>query len=144
MNIRHFKKALCIGLVLCGTCLPAVATPITTNAFQLNYTSVSPRYVALFTFSTDLSIETNGKASCKGTALASDGYTCDVTLKLQKQNGSSWETIKTWTSSSRINALSKSWYVGSGTYRLQLTAEVFNSTGTMVESPSIYSNTVVY
>lgn len=106
---------------------------------------LSPRYVALSRFSTTLSINSKGCASCLGTAITNINYTCDATLELQQKVGSSWETIKDWSSRGDMNSFSKSWYVTSGyDYRLKLSVDVYTTGGKWVEGSETYSKTVYY
>jgi len=66
-------------------------------------------------------------------------------MELQQKNGSSWDTIKTWsTTGSKTVSLDKSWYVSSGyKYRIYISAEVNDSTG-IVEEETLESSTVSY
>ena len=129
-----------VNAVKTGTYCPA-PSPFAT----ISSDTVSPNYVALTQLTASLEISNSGCATCKGNATASQGYTCDVTLALQQKTGSKWETIKEWTSSGRTNIFNKNWYVESGhDYRVVITAEVYNSTGNLSETASIYSNTVHY
>ena len=72
------------------------------------------------------------------------GYTCDATLELQQKSGSSWETVKEWSSSGRVNDFDEGWYVVRGDYRLKASALVFDPTGRLVENQTAYSSVVEY
>lgn len=114
------------SLLLAVALLTAVITSVS---------AVQPRYIGIVRSVPTLTISSSGAASCKGRTTLTSGYSADVTLELQ-QDG---DTIKTWTTSG-TGALSidKVYYVVRGhDYTLKLTVEVYNSSGTLVESPSI-------
>ena len=153
MKRKGFKCVIATALVICNiiplTVAPAMAADwqslsISSAGIRTN-DNISPRYSTLTQFMTELEISGSGLSSCMGKAKTNLGYTCNATLELQQKNGSSWETIAEWTSSGRTNEFDKSWYVKSGySYRLKLTAEVSNSSGTLIESPVTYSGIVAY
>ena len=130
-NKNNFKKAVVpVALVLIS--LSAFVPQAYAVEAQDDYTQleclvatqegISPRYVALSRFSTTLSIDSNGCATCLGTAI-----------------------IKDWSSSGNMNSFSKSWYVASGyDYRLKLSVDVYNAGGKWVEGPVTHSKTVYY
>ena len=147
--LRTIALSVCSLSLLCSA--PALAAESSNyNPTPLEYSVNSQqaetfRYVGLSRLITSLDIDSNGYASCTGEARALVGYTCDATLELQQKSGSTWETIKTWTSSGRINSFSKDWYVTSGhDYRLKLSADVYASSGSLVEKSITYSKTVDY
>lgn len=105
--------------------------------------TISPCYSGLISFTADLWIN-NGVAACSGNATAKTSYTVDVTMELQKHDDS-WQTIKTWTGSGNNVSLDKIRYVESGyDYRVKVTANVYNSSGILIESPSTCSGIVYY
>lgn len=66
-------------------------------------------------------------------------------MKLQQKVGTSWETVKEWTSSGTTNNFAESWYVTSGyDYRVEILADVYNSSGNMIESQTTHSSVVEY
>lgn len=154
MKKNNFKKAV-VPVALVLSSLSAFVSQTYAVEAQDNYTQLeclvamqerlSPRYVALSRFSATLSINSNGCATCLGTAITNINYTCDATLELQQKAGSSWETIKDWSSSGDMNSFSESWYVASGyDYRLKLSVDVYTISGKWVEGPTTYSKTVYY
>lgn len=106
-------------------------------------TIISPRFIGISLISADLSINSLGRTTCSGSVTpSSDSYTTVLTVKLQKQNGSSWSTIKSWSDTNTgIEGviIEKHYYVTSGTYRVCSTAKIYNSSGTLLETESIYS-----
>lgn len=143
------KKIISLGIlilmaVLCS--VPVSATCETTAANPNGLITPKLTYISLLT--AELSINSSGKATCKGQASAYDStHTTMLTVQLQKSNGSSWSTIKSWTASSTGTAVAtvdQDYYVVHGTYRVCATARVYNYSGDLLESKSVYSNTVVY
>lgn len=154
-NRKTCKAAIPMALMLC--CASLLTTPVsaidcetpispTSGAYVAEREeTIFPYYVALLQLDAELSIDSSGYAVCIGTATARLDYTCDATLELQQKNGSTWETIKDWSSSGRNNDFNENWYVKSGCdYRIRITAEVRASAGKLIESPSKYSSIVHY
>ena len=114
-------------------------------AFAASKDSATPYYVAITTLTASLNIDSNGYASCTGTAIARVNYTSDVSLELQQSTTSGWETIKTWTASGRAVSFDKGWYVIEGNeYRVKITATVYASGSVLIETPSACSRVVSY
>lgn len=156
MKCKVSKYVIAMALVMCNTIPLTIAPAMAADCQALSVStvdvhvnngtdSISPRYTTLRKFATELTIDKNGLATCQGDANTQSGYTCNATLELQQKNGSSWETIAEWTSSGRTNEFNQSRLVKSGySYRLKLTAEVSNSSGTLIESPVTYSGIAAY
>lgn len=103
------------------------------------------RYIGLSKFYAELTISSKGYTSCTAYVHVLSGYNCDATLELQQKSGTSWKTIKEWASSGQTNDFSRGLYVTSGhDYRLKVSADVYNSSGKLVESPTEYSTVVHY
>lgn len=135
------KRMLCVLLVVVAIMLsviPAMAA--------VGEPTVSPCYAYIQRISAGLSIdETLGITSCKTSCFVA-AESVKLTCTLQRYNGSSWTTVKSWSETGEYSvALNKNWAVYSGyTYRVKATCSVYNSSGALVESGSIYSNEVVY
>lgn len=130
------KKQLCAALsliLLLGVVVPsaAFAQPIPDSD---RVEEAVPRFTGITTLASSLTISKYGRADCGGTVSLRDGYTVDVTVEL-KQDGT---VIKTWTESgSGVVGAGGSYYVTSGhDYVVTTTAEVYNSSGKLVEAPS--------
>jgi hypothetical protein len=143
------KKFICLGILVLMTVVcvvPACATDGTTNVGTQGV--VAPQWTYISLLSPGLSINSTGKSTCMGLASAYDSsHTTILTVELQKSAGSSWNTIKTWSASSTgvsIATVEESYYVINGTYRVCATAKVYNASGNLLESKSIYSSTVIY
>lgn len=112
---------LLVGLLMSGL--------VTAHAAQavLRYTGISE-------LTATLSMSSAGGAKCKGSAEVRSGYTVDLTVEL-KQDG---YTIKTWTNSGTGTvSASGTYYVMSGhEYVVTTTAEVKDSNGRIIETPS--------
>ena len=94
-----------------------------------------------------ISISDSGCAQCVGQVeLRDSSYEIDLAVELQRNNGWSWSTIKSWSASGTgVVSLDKEWYVSSGyTYRVYASAEVTAPDGTVVETVPKYSLTSEY
>ena len=109
--------------------------------------AVQPRYFRISTFDIAFDISSSGKSSCYSKIVTYESTdTIDLTIELQRDGGSGWSTIKTWTGedTGRIS-LDKVWYVTSGyEYRLRITAEVYDTNGKLLETQIDYSCSVDY
>lgn len=107
---------------------------------------VEPRYEVIAYISASLNISSSGRASCTASVTLLPGYTVDLTAELQQKDGSRWETIRDWEASgSNRVSVSGPWYVMSGySYRLKVTATVYDSNGNFIEAPVEYSPTRDY
>ena len=104
--------------------------------------AIEPRYTGVSYITSTLNISNSGGASCRGQAILQSGYTAVLTVAL-KQDG---RTIKTWTASgSGVVTASGTYYVMSGhEYVVTTTVRVYNSSGSLVEAPSLDSVTSSY
>lgn len=85
---------------------------------------------------TELPPPSPGVATCRSSCHATSGYTISIECKLQRYTGTSWSTVKTWTTSAnRYASISQTWTVPSGyTYRVYSTFRIYNSSGTLLET----------
>lgn len=139
---RMLAGALAMSVLCAATVLPISASDVSSK--DELHGMYSARYQGLSRLGADLSIS-SGSATCTGTATTVSGYTCDATLRLQRYTNSKWKNVKTWTLSGKTNRFSETYYVTSGyEYRLEITADVYNSSGTLVDTATVYSNQVNY
>jgi len=104
------------------------------------------RWEATYLISHGVTINSNGKSNTSVT------YQCynlthkiDLTVTLQKLNGSVYEDYQTWTvSGTGTAALNKDLYVGRGTYRVKTVGVVTSSSGRYIETVTVYSDSKVY
>jgi len=100
--------------------------------------SIQPRFIKITRLSTDFSVSSSGYADCySSVTLDNTSDTAELTMELQRStNKSDWETIKDWTASGKcVVTLDKGWYVVSGYYyRIHITADVYSTSGSLVDS----------
>ncbi len=144
------KKIICMSLIVLMaifSVVPAYAAVDERNSAQ-GSGMVSPLFTYILQLNAGLSIDSSGKAACRGDAsLYSSTNRVDLTVQLQKYTGSGWSTVKTWTSSGvgiPGTSILQYYYVVSGTYRVSATAKVYNSSGTLLETVTAYSPTSTY
>lgn len=142
---KIIKSTATLMLVLCMlvAAIPASASDLQTDESEI----VTPRYVACSYVDTCLTIGSLGYSVSSVEVYMYSGYTAEITMTLQKSsNGILWSDDASWTSSGSSNlALSKARYVLSGYYyRVVSEIEIYNSTGTKVESITDYSNMIFY
>lgn len=143
------KRFFCVIL---GCLMPFVSVvPVYAGNEALNVNPqgiISPQFTYISYLSPGLSISSSGLATCFGAGAGYfDSYKTVVTAELQKSSGGSWSTIKTWTASATgaaIASLEKEYYVAHGTYRVCATAKIYDTSGKLLESQSLYSSVVTY
>lgn len=133
MKRVKFNGILCTLVTLCMLISIASAAVPTEDPIQ-------PLYIKITRLSTDFSVTSSGYADCYSkVTLDNTSDTAELTMELQRSsNQSNWETIKDWTiSGKRTVELDKGWYVASGYYyRIHITANVYTSSGSLVETAS--------
>lgn len=134
---------LCGLLLVACLMLSGVGVLAANDSNADNATSLY-RYTRIAVLSAKLSI-TGSTASCYGkVSLSYATDTADLLMELQQLQGSDWVTIKDWTTSGNaIVLLDKTYGVDSAfTYRVRVTADVYDSNGVLQESESLLSTTV--
>lgn len=119
----------------------------TTSAANLNNIPVQPRFITLSILEAHLDVSFSGLSQSNCIVKPSNAsYTVMLTLELQRGGGTSFSTIKSWEDSgSGTVTLDQSWYVSRGyEYRVYVTARVYNSSGSLVETATTVSDTVFY
>ncbi len=103
---------------------------------------IEPRYNGVSSLAASLDISKSGCASCYGYVKTLTGYTAVLTVELQ-QDG---DTIKTWTASGTkaFDILKEYWVASGHEYQVVVTATVKNSSGKIVDTPSIDSQVVTF
>ena len=119
--------------------LSLLVSSITASAAPLQAATVQPRYVGLATLSAQLDISSSGLAACYSMVNVRSGYTAEVTMELlQSPEGkNSWSEEKSWdTSGSGRLTIDEIWFVAPGyDYKVEVSVDVYNSSGRLVESP---------
>lgn len=143
------KRFICIGifvLMAVFSAVPAYAADGTKKEAKKGV--VTPQFTYISMLNPGLSISSSGKATCVGiVTLYDDSHSVDLTVSLQKSTSSGWSTIKAWTVSGTGTAGAETeqyYYVVSGTYRVAATAKVYNASGSLLETQTVYSATVTY
>ena len=131
-NVVHTVIALLLAVCFVG----GVSAP---SFAAMPEDTVQPCIVGASGVDAGLSISSSGQATCVGRVSLRSGYKASLTLYLQKSSdGKTWKTQKTWTGSG--SAISKTQYVSSGyKYRTRLTAKIYNSSGTLVDTATATS-----
>lgn len=143
------KKAVTI-LVLAAVLVSSLA-PCSLAAYEEEDTYhevIAPRYEVINYIVATLEIFSSGRAVCDAAAetFIGSGYTVEVSAELQRKGGSIWSTIDEWSDSGYELAETAGYkYVLSGySYRLKVTASVYDSDGSLVEARIKYSNVEEY
>ncbi len=107
---------------------------------------IEPRYEVLNNVTISFIISNSGRSDFSATVLVPSGYRVDLTAELQQKSGSSWNTIHDWEASGKnYITVSGPWYVLPGySYRIKVTATVYDSSGNFVEAPVEYSKVQEY
>lgn len=144
------KKLVCMGILVLMSIFSTVPAYAAANEIQNtgSQSVITPQFTYISFLIPGLSINSSGKASCSGlTSTYNSSHTIKLTIELQKSSASGWGTIKSWSATGLgpyTVDIYKEYYVVRGTYRVCATAKVYNAYGTLLESQSIYSNTVTY
>ena len=136
------KRFICIMLVV--VTVFACTTPVLAATEE---PPITPRYSYIEGIQSSLSIdETTGLAMCHSSTYAIGGSSIKLTCTLQRKNGSSWSTVYSWSKTASQNAvINRSYGVYSGyTYRVKAVCSVYNSSGRVVETGTVYSSQVTY
>ncbi len=142
MKKKGFKKALAIGMaaVMC-LALPGIGTYAKEIPIDIG---IAPANIIISVTENLLEWESSGILEVYGGTEVPDGYEAYVKVELQRKDGTSWTTIKTWTDRGGAYAMASSYYaVTSGyQYRLKLTHKAYDSNGNLIETITKYSDIV--
>lgn len=143
------KKILASFIALLMITLLAVPALAVESDSYSNSSMMTPNYTYIWQMSAGLKISSAGKAHCLGTVDApSNSHYVNLTVTLQKKNSSSWENVKSWSTSGIGQSgliIEEDYYVARGTYRVLTTAKIYNSTGTtLLESEPFNSQERAY
>ena len=147
MRKANGKKILvtvsCFILVLSFIAPSALAEPLVEvgePSFQLDFQRIVLMKV-------DLTISASGLSTsyCR-VRLANSSDSVTLAIELQRQNGNSWSRVNSWsTSGSGVVFIERDWNVARGnSYRVRATAQVFNSSGRLVETAVDHSAIVLF
>jgi len=143
---HHARKVLCILLILCLTNISAFATNVAPDTAAEN--TVQPRFTHIWNASVGLGIEYDGYSTCDtGVTLYESIYDVEIVMTLQRNDGSGWEDVKTWSiiDDGPDADLTKHWYVLSGyDYQVMSNIFVYNQDNVIVELTTEYSPIVEF
>ena len=125
-----------VALPLALVCL------VMTMCIGASATEISPRYVGIYQLHANLNISSSGRANCYGYVAIQDDYSVDFTMELLRDG----RTIKSWSDSgSGIISISEPYYVTPDhDYQVVVSADVYNSQGRLVDTPSTESIVISY
>lgn len=97
---------------------------------------IQPRYENIARIGAGCSIDGNGIATCVGSVKTYKALNVKVVCSLQRLEGSTWRTIKSWTETGTMAVLiSQNWAVMSGyEYRSYVVAYVYDVSGKVIET----------
>lgn len=115
---------------------------VMTMCIGASATEISPRYVGIYQLHANLNISSSGRANCYGYVAIQDDYSVDLTVELQRDG----RTIKSWSDSgSDTISISEPYYVTPDhDYQVVVSADVYNSQGRLVDTPSTESIVISY
>lgn len=128
--------AMCICMLFSG-----VISPVKVYAKETNVQAVEPRMTYIFSYSTELSISSNGAATVTGFVRGKSGVTATyVKVTLQEKVSDSWVDVESWEDSSNtISAsVSETYQVSRGTYRVTMTCSANGETKTATSAERTY------
>lgn len=145
MRKRLLKKALsllCSFILIYCSSIGVLAYETITENKQI---PAEPKFIALNLAMADLNINSTGKAICTGHVLFDSGYSLDLELILQRDEGE-WINKKTWEYSSSVGIyVEEEWYVTRGyDYRVEVKATLKTASGLEIESTTVHSEVISY
>jgi len=142
------KKVVCtllIATMMALSVIPAYAADVPNLSSE---STLSPNFIAIMSMSAGLDIKSSGKVTCSGLVTPSSRtYSAELTVSLQKSTNNGWSTVRSWTATGEVYDgayVDTHYYVTSGTYRVRSTAKIYNSSGTLLETESMYSAEKTY
>jgi 5-hydroxyisourate hydrolase-like protein (transthyretin family) len=132
------KKILLITLAAIILLSFSVQTLATTETSSRD---ITPMWTYIMNISAYLKISSTGNATCSSDMLQrSSDNSSELVMKLQKLNSDKWTTVATWTKKGSMESSNLAYKdVTKGTYRLSVTGNVYNDSGTLAETTTIYS-----
>ena len=143
--MKHLHCLFLAVLIIFTLAVPAMAEEMDTAMPETE--EVTPRLSTISMTSVTISInDSTGIASCDVLCYAKSNYTIEIVCKLQRKVGSTWTTLKTWsTTGTTLASLSEIWAVSRGyTYRAYATFYVYDSNGVLLETVSNSNSQAFY
>ena len=142
MKKKGFKKALAI-VMAAAMCLALPGIGTYAKEIPSNI-GIAPANIIIAACDNYLVWESANTLEIYGGTEVPPNYDAYVKVELQRKNGTSWTTIKTWTDRYESYAMVSCYYaVTSGyQYRLKLTHKAYDSNGNLIETLTTYSDIV--
>ncbi len=128
--------AVCMCILLCGA-----ISPIKAFAKGATVQTVEPRMTYIYSYSTDVSISSDGVATITGMVRGKSGVTNTyVKVTLQKCESGNWKDVKSWedSNSTRSTTVAETYQVSKGEYRVTMTCSANSETKTAVSASRTY------
>lgn len=128
--------AICMCMLICGA-----VSPIKVSAKEANIQMVEPRMTYIYSYSTELSISSDGVATVTGMIRGKSGVTSTyVEVTLQKSESGKWVDVESWedSSSTRSVTVVETYQVSRGTYRVTMTCSANGETKTATSAERTY------
>lgn len=132
-------KRLCRLAVICMLFF-GMAIPVSVHAAGTNV-QIDPRMSSISTYSTELSISSDGVASISGFVRGKTGVTSTyVKVTLQKKVSGVWIDVESWEDSSntRSASIAETYQISRGTYRVSMTCSADGETKTVTSVERAY------
>ena len=134
-----------LSLTLAVVLLFALVIPV--GAAEVD-SGISPRFTYISSTTVGLAIDYDGRSvSDAGVTLYESTHSAKITLTLQRNDGSGWDDVKTWsvTDDGPDIDIEEVWYVVSGyEYRAVSEVRVYNANNRIIEMTTQYSPIVEY
>lgn len=133
------KKRLVALLLVSALIMLLPINSLAVNSSEMQ--SVQPRYVVIKELAAGLTGE-SGYVTISGSVLVTDPtLTCYLTVELQEKENGTWSTIDAWRGNGAISvAISENYYLLSGDYRAKVTAKIYDSSNTLIETAYAYKD----
>lgn len=128
--------AICMCMLICGTVLP-----LKVSAKETDIQMVEPKMTYIYSYSTELSISSDGVATVTGMIRGKSGVTSTyVKVTLQKSESGQWIDVESWeeSSSTRSITIAETYQVVRGTYRVTMTCSANGETRTATSASRSY------
>lgn len=135
---RSRLLALLLAVILIASVIPVQAASSDIAPYRYDYVS---------SCAASLNITNRGLATCYGDIRLRRGVNAEMTVTLYKSTDKrNWDYVTSWdTSGSSMLSLEKSYYVMSGYYyKAELSADVYNSSGSFLENVTSTSSIKYY
>ena len=135
---RSRLLSLLLAVILIASAIPVLAASSDIAPYRYDYVS---------SCSISLNISSRGRATCTSDISLRRGVNAEMTVTLYKStNKRNWDYVTSWdTSGSSSLVLEKNYYVMSGYYyKAELSADVYNSSGSFLENVTSTSSIKYY